>query len=196
MSERALRLVLIAAVVLVAVGAFLLWGPIGLGNGPLNVQIGAVQGSIANGPVAFALPLHNSGGALAVVDGVELIGGTRFPGPRLLGLEVLTNSNCGGAWPARAAGPGFVFVHCGGRYAGPLIGHGFGPDPARIFFGWPAAAEAAAPPPGGCWVMTKVVVHYHVGIRHYAATDSYPISVCRSHAKDANAAYNAVLRAG
>src|SRR5215472_6061458 len=91
-SKRA-RMIRIAAVVLVAVGGFLLWGPVGLGNGPLNVQMAAVQGSTANGPVAFALPLHNSSGALAVVDGVELVGGTRFPGPRLLGLDVLTHSN-------------------------------------------------------------------------------------------------------
>jgi hypothetical protein len=191
-------MILIAAAAVVVVGGFLLWGPVGLGNGPLNVQIGAVQTSTGwgNGPVGFALPLHNSGGALAVVDGVELVGGTRFPGPRLLRLGVLTTSICGGAWPARAAGPGFVFVHCGGRYMGPLIGHAFGPDPARIFSGWPAAAEVAAPRPGGCWVMTKVVVHYHVGIRYYAATDTYPLAVCRSHAKDAHAANNAVLSAG
>src|SRR5215469_6181788 len=81
-SKRA-RMIRIAAVVLVVVGGFLLWGPVGLGNGPLNVQIGAVEGATAwgNGPVAFALPLRNSSGALAVVDGVELVGGTRFPGP-------------------------------------------------------------------------------------------------------------------
>jgi len=65
-----------------------------------------------------------------------------------------------------------------------------------LFFGWPAAAEVAAPRPGGCWVMTKVVVHYHVGIRHYAATDSYPLAVCRSHAKNAHADMSAVLSAG
>jgi len=191
-------MLLIAAAALVVVGGLLLWGPVGLGNGPLNVQIGAAQTSTAwgNSPVGFALPLRNSGGGLAVVDGVELVGGTRFPGPRLLGLGVLTSSNCGGAWPAHAFGRGFVFVHCGGRYAGPLIGHAFGPDPARIFFGWPAAAEVAAPRPRGCWVMTKVVVHYHVGIRYYTATDSYPLAVCRSGAEDVGAANNAVLSAG
>jgi len=26
--------------------------------------------------------------------------------------------------------------------------------------------------------MTRIVVHYHVGIRHYAATDPYQLSVC------------------
>src|SRR5262249_23635072 len=100
-SKRA-RMLLIPALALVLVGGFLLWGPVGLGNGPLNVQMAGLQTSTAwgNGPVGFALPLHNSGGAPAVVDGVELVGGTQFPGPRLLGLGVLTNSNCGGAWPA------------------------------------------------------------------------------------------------
>jgi hypothetical protein len=26
--------------------------------------------------------------------------------------------------------------------------------------------------------MTKIVVHYHVGIRHYSASDPYQLAVC------------------
>ncbi len=192
-SRRGLRLTVATVVVLAAVAAIALWGPIGIGNGPLNVEMGATQGQQSWGsqPAGFPLPLHNSGGAVAIVDSVELIGGTRFPAPRLLRLGVLTSAVCGGAWPARASGRGFVLEHCGGRYVGPLTGHGFGHDPARIFFGFPAAAEVAPPGPGSCWVMTKIVLRYHVGIRHYTATDPYQLAVCRSGAVLTNAAMNA-----
>jgi hypothetical protein len=122
------------------------------------------------------MAIRNSGDARAVIDGLDVIGGTSYPGPRVLGLEVLTAGRCGGAWPARQAGRGFVLVGCGGTDAGPLIGHAVGP--VHAFFGFPAAAEAAAPDPGTCWVMTKIVVHYHVGIRHYSASDPYDLAVC------------------
>ncbi len=182
---------------MVVLGAVAERGPIRIGNGPLNVLMNAAQSAQDWGsqPAGFALPLINSGGAVAVVDGVRLVGGTRFPAPRLLRLGVLTNAVCGGAWPARSAGKGFVLEHCGGRYAGPLIGHAFGRDPARVFFGFPAAAEVAAPRPGGCWVMTNVVLRYHVGIRHYTATAPYQLAICRGGPKITNAALNAAMSA-
>ena len=57
-----------------------------------------------------------------------------------------------------------------------------------------AAAEVAAPRPGTCWVMTKIVVHYHVGIRHYSATDPYQLAVCSDSAQ-VKAAMNAASSA-
>jgi len=75
---------------------------------------------------------------------------------------------------------------CGTDY-GPLIGRAVSHDPG----GLPAAAEVAAPHPGKCWVVTKTVVHYHVGIRHYSATDPYRIAVC-SKAALVNAAMDAM----
>jgi hypothetical protein len=196
-SQRQVRLIVAAVVVLAAVGAIAAWGPIGIGNGPLNIQMGAAQDSWNWGsqPTAFALPLYNSGGAVAVVDRVELVDGTRFPAPHLLNLGVLTSARCGGPWPALPSGLGFIFESCGGPYVGPLIGHGFGRDPARIFFGFPAAAEVAAPRPGNCWVLTKIVIRYHVGIRYYTATDSYQLAVCRGGASLAIAAINAAKSA-
>ncbi len=156
------RVILLAAVGLLAIGAFLLWGPIGLGNGPLSTAIGVSQGTVDSGP-----------------------------GP----VGFLTSGVCGSAWPARSAGRGFVLAGCGGADAGPLIGHAFdGPTPA-IFFGFPAAAEAAAPRPGTCWVMTKIVVHYHVGIRHYSASGAYDLAVCSSDGQ-VNAAMNAADATG
>jgi hypothetical protein len=176
---RKRRVTILVAVGLLAFGAFLLWGPIGLGNGPLRAAIYATQGwaDSGRGPVGFVIPLQNSGDAPAVIDGLDLIGGTSYPGPHVLRLEVLTAGRCGAAWPARPAGRGFALVSCGGADAGPLIGHAFGrTHPAR--FGFPAAAEVTAPRPGRCWVVTRILVHYHVGIRHYSASDPYQLAVC------------------
>jgi hypothetical protein len=116
------------------------------------------------------------------VDGLDLIGGTSYPGPRVLGLEALTPGACTGDWPVRQAGRGFVLVGCGGTDAGPLAGHAVGPT-HPVSLGFPAAAEVAAPRPGTCWVMTKVVVHYHVGIRHYSATGASGLAVCAGSAQ-------------
>ena len=173
------RLVIVAAVGLVAVGALLLWGPIGLGNGPLTAADGSSVSwpDSGGGPVGFVIAFRNPGDAPAVVDSVELIGGTRYAAPRLLRLEVLTAGRCGGPWPARQAGRGFTLVGCGGTAVGPLLGSAVGGH-HTAFFGFPAAAEVAAPGPGTCWVMTKMVTHYHVGIRHYSASDRRVLVVC------------------
>ena len=183
-----------AAGVIVVVGSFLQWGPIGLGSGPLALEENDTTGAIAQsqGPLGISLALYNSGHGLAVIDDIKLVGGTRYAGPRAVRFAVLTTALCGGAWPARVDGNGFG-MGCGGRYHGALIGRGIGftftqhvPPP------FPAAAEVTGPPPGGCWVMTKVVIHYHVGIRNYAATDQYELAVC---AKDASAQVNAAMKA-
>lgn len=93
----------------------------------------------------------------------------------------MTSGDCGGIWPTQPIVRGFVLVGCGGTSAGALVGHAFGRTPA---FGVPAAIEVAAPRRGTCWVVTKIVVHYHVGIRHYSASDpSYQLVVCASSAQ-------------
>jgi hypothetical protein len=180
-----------------AVGAFLLWGPIGVGNGPLNAGLGATQGWGDSGrrPVEFVIPIQNSGQARAVIDGVDLVGGTRYADPHVLALEVLTSGRCGGAWPARKTVRGFVLSGCGGAYSGQLIGRAVRPTRTN-FYGFPAAAEVAAPDPGTCWVMTKIVVHYHVGLRHYSASDPYQLAVCANAAQVNSAMAAAETAAG
>jgi hypothetical protein len=182
-------------VALPAVGAFLLWGPIGIGNGPLSMGAWDTSSWADTGlsPIGTIIPVNNSGHAPAVIDAVQLVGNTRYPAPRLIApLELLTSGKCGGAWPARSAGHGFVLAGCGGTDHGPVIGHAFGPTPA-VGFGYPAAAELAAPK-AGCWVLTAVVVHYHVGIRHYVVTDPDGLVVCTGSAA-INAATNAAIAA-
>jgi hypothetical protein len=173
------RLIIIAAAGMLLVGAFLQWGPIGLGNGPLSGAMYAVIGAPDSGrvPVGFMIGMHNSGQAPAVIDRIELVGGRSYPAPRLLAVAVLTSGHCGGPWPARQTKRGFVLAGCGGKDSGSLIGHPIGPTRPQLF-GFPAAAEVTAPPPGGCWVITEIMVHCHVGIRHYSATDPYHIVAC------------------
>lgn len=188
--RRKRRVIILAAAGLLAAGAFLLWGPIGLGNGPLSTGLGYGTGAVhAGSPVGLVIPIYNSGDSSAVVDGLDLISGTSYPAPHVLGLEVLTSGACIGTWPVRQAGRGFVLVGCGGADAGPLVGHAVGPT-HPVSPGFPAAAELAAPRPGTCWVMTKVVVHYHVGIRHYSATGASDLAVCANSAQ-VNAAMKA-----
>jgi hypothetical protein len=181
--RRKRRVMILAAAGLLATGAFLLWGPVGLGNGPLSTAVGYGSGAVyAGGPVGFVIPIYNSGDSPAVVDGLDLISGTSYPGPHVLGLEVLTSGACLGTWSARQAAGGFALVGCGGTDAGPLVGHAVGPT-HPVSPGFPAAAEIAAPRPGTCWVVTKVVVHYHVGIRHYSATGPSGLAVCAGSAQ-------------
>jgi hypothetical protein len=160
---------------LIIIGAVVTWGPIGLGNGPLSVVVHGAEGWTDAGqtPAGFIIPIFNSGHGQAVIDAVTIVGGTSYAGPRELGLDVLSADNCAGAESARPDGRAFVLLGCGGRDQGALAGYALG---ATRFV--PAAAEAAAPRPGTCRVLTKIVVRYHVGIRHYAATEPYALAVC------------------
>ena len=193
--RRSRRNPVLAVMTVLVIGAFLFWGPVGLGNGPLTAAEGATTGGTdpAGRLVGFVIPFRNPEGAPAVVARLALIGGTRYAAPRLLRLEVLTSGPCGGASPARQAGQGFVLAGCGGTDAGPLIGQAVGT--VHAFFGFPAAAEVTAPAPGSCWVVTKIVVRYHVGIRHYSASYPYQLAEC-ANAGQVNAAMKDADAAG
>jgi hypothetical protein len=169
------RVVVPVSAALIIVGAVLAWGPVGLGNGPLSVTVHGAEGWTDAGqtPAGFIIPIVNSGPGRAVIDAVSIVGGTSFPAPRELAVDVLSADNCAGAESARPDGRAFVLLGCGGRDQGALAGYGIG---ATRFV--PAAAEAAAPRPGTCWVMTKIVIRYQAGIRHYAATEPYALAVC------------------
>lgn len=145
------------------------------------------------GPVGTILPVYNTAHSAAIIDSVQLIGHTRYPSPRVIRLAVLASATCGGVWPARSELHGFVMVGCGGRYLGPLIGRAVGPITQKISPGFPAAAELSGPGPGTCWVTTEVVVHYHIGIRYWSATDPFQLAVCAKGSPQAtvNAAMSA-----
>jgi hypothetical protein len=178
------RLIMIAGVGMLLVGAFLQWGPIGLGNGPVTAAPFETGGGVDSSrvPVGFIISIRNSGQTPAVIDGIEIIGGTVYPAPRLLSLAVVTSGQCGGIWPTRQTARGFVLAGCGGKDSGSLIGRAIGPTRPNSYHGLPAAAKVAAPHPGTCWVVTKIVVRYHIGIRHYSATSPYELAVCTHEA--------------
>lgn len=195
--ERRRRVIIpvIAALIAVGVliGAFLMFGQIGLGNGPLSVLNGGgvtFMSGAGPGPVAITVLVGNSNRDRPVIDAVELIGGTGYAAPRVLGLNVeIEQPQCASVGQALLDGHGFVSDGCGNHDRGPLIGRSIGAH-SQGFLG---AAEIAAPRPGTCWVMTKVVIRYHVGYRHYAATDPYRLTVCAKGTPSAqfNAAVNA-----
>ncbi|HXB46770.1 MAG TPA: hypothetical protein VNW50_03335, partial [Streptosporangiaceae bacterium] len=66
---------------------------------------------------------------------------------------------------------------CPGTALGPLIGRSFGSGHV-LSVDRTAAAEIPAPPPGTCSVTTKIVVHYHIGIRHFSASGQFDEAVC------------------
>jgi hypothetical protein len=178
---------------ILAVGAFLLWGPIGLGNGPVNAGIGATEGGtdLAGGPMGFVIPIRNSGHAAAVIDGVDLINETDYAAPHLLALRVGTSEQCAGAWPTHQRPRGWSMPGICGADIGSLIGRAVSPNSG----GFTATAAVGAPHPRTCWVITKIVVHYHVGIRYYSATDPYELAVC-SDADLVSSAMDAIAAAG
>jgi hypothetical protein len=196
--NRGRRLVIPAVVVLLAVGAFLLWGPVGLGNGPLSATMGGATGwtDAAGSPALVPLPIYYSGHREAVIDGVQLIGSTRFLVPHVRALEVLaTSGTCAGPGPARRTTRGFAEAGCPGTALGPLIGRSFGSGDV-LSVDRTAAAEIPAPPPGTCWVTTKIVVHYHIGIRHFSASGQFDEAVCTTRdAKFTQTAMDAAVAA-
>lgn len=78
--QRSRRVLAVVAAGLIAVAALLLWGPVGFGNGPLTAAEGSTVGGSdpGGGPVGFVIPFRNPGDAPAVVDGLDLIGGSRY----------------------------------------------------------------------------------------------------------------------
>jgi hypothetical protein len=154
---------------LLLVGAFLIWGPIGLGNGPLGVpSMGGRIGLAATQPTAYIATLVNTGGSAAVIDGVAVTTAAGYPQPRVLTVRVarhsdygcvytLMSSLAGCARPPFAAATGFATP----PHANTMPGKRGGPA---------LVIEIAAPPAARCAVLTGIVLRYHVGVRHYTAT--------------------------
>lgn len=175
----------IAAAVL-AVLAFLIWGPIGFGSGPLTVY--APSGGQTLGPanrdwgLFIGIEAGNSG---AVVDAVTVTGGNGYPGPRVLSAWTISADpgSCGGTWPW--SGPDNLFSACARGRLHPLIGQALpGNNPGVdmvLKIGLPADTS-------GCWVATSLIVHYHVGIRHYTVTSRGSFSACKTHSAEDRAA--------
>jgi hypothetical protein len=178
--NRRKRIIIPVVIALLAIGAFLQWGPVGLGNGPL--VMGGDGGSTMSQPrpVPFADLILYSGSGGATIDGIALVNHTTYPTPRLVATElVLANMTQCTFGPAGKAAQGFGVAGCGGsRYVSPLIGRQLAAQPATSVMSYAAGLEMSPPKSGGCWVLTGLVVHYHIGIRHYSATEALSTVVC------------------
>jgi hypothetical protein len=150
------RWLALAVIASLAAAAFVAWGPIGLGSGPLAVSApggGQILG-LRNQAWGIMVPIE-AGGSRAVIDRVTVAGGDGYGGPRVLSiLEVAGRpGQCGGTFPWN--GPESILNTC-------------------------------APPVSGssCWTLTAVAVHYHVGIRHYTVTSAADFAACKTAAQE------------
>lgn len=169
---------------LAAAGAFLIWGPIGFGDGPLSLAQGGSVGNLVSGRslLAIFMPARNTGNGAATIDSVRLTGATGYPVPQVITLH-LTGAGpngvglCGGSWPVRATQPRLqVADGCPARDLGPLPGRSIGPSDTQIS----VVAVVRPPVRGGCWAVSAVVVRYHVGIKHWTATSPAEFAACAS----------------
>jgi hypothetical protein len=154
---------------LVLVGAFLYFGPIGLGNGPLGLpSMDGRIGWFTTQPTDYVATLVNAGGSTAMIDRVTVASADGYAPVRILSVRVASHSQfgciyampsglSGCARPPFMAAAGFAVV----PHANTKPGNRGGPA---------LVVEIAGPPAGRCVALTAIVVHYHIGIRHYTAT--------------------------
>ena len=171
---------------LAAAGAFLLWGPIGFGDGPLSLDVGSDQGNLVSGRTLLAIfmPVRNTGHGAATVDSVRLTGAAGYPVPQVITLH-LTGAGpdgvglCGGSWPVRATRPRLQIASgCPARDLGLLFSRPIGYSAIHSQFS--AVAVVRPPGAGRCWAVAEVVLRYHVGIRHWTATYTGVFAACAS----------------
>jgi hypothetical protein len=170
--QRRRRVVIPVIAALLAVGAFLFWGPIGLGNGPLGVpagfgDFGQVQASTQ--PTAYVATLVNAGGSTAVIDNVTVTSAQGYSPVRVLSVRVARHSMYG----CVDNGPASNLAACARPPFAPAAGFAVGPHVNSVVGsrnGPALVIEMARPSATQCVVLTAIVVRYHVGIRHYTAT--------------------------
>jgi len=173
---------------LLAFGVFLAWGPIGVGPGPIGngTESDSTSGPVPRiQPAMFVTPIY-AGKSGAVVDGIKVLSDGSYPAPRVISIRGDGDQVCGGVWPLTGVQSFYNSCDAGGRV--PLIGRTVPvsstvdvPTLGRIDYpGIGVAIETAPPGKAGCWLVTSVVIHYHVGIRHYTATHGMNLTECSS----------------
>jgi hypothetical protein len=189
--RRGRRILVPVIAVLAVAGAFAAWGPIGIGPGPIGnwPAVGTMTGVVPRTqPVVFVDPV-GAGNSGAVIDGIALVSNGSYPAPRVTSIRGDGDQGCAGAWPL--TGPEGFSSSCSAGGLVPLLGRRVpvnsrvnGPILGSVDYpGIGAAIEVAPPGPAGCWTVTAVVVHYHVGIRHYTAAHVINLTGCWSKTK-------------
>jgi hypothetical protein len=167
------------AVAVAVAGAFLTWGPIGLGNGPLWLPAGSggdfswTEPQIE--PVVYVIPIGNAGHGAAIIDSVSVTGSPRLAQSilrqALIGHMAGFDCTTLGAFGGRTSALSGCVQPILKSAAGALIPVGAYPARRVGRKGEPALVlKLAGPSPGRCWDITSVVIRYHIGIRHYVGT--------------------------
>jgi hypothetical protein len=174
------RVIASVTAALLAIGAFLAYGPIGLGPGPIGNETvaGGVAGPVPRTQPAVFVTDIDAGASGAVIDSIQVRSDGRYPAPKVIGMTGDGYLGCAGARPLSGRQSFASDCDAGGRIR--LFGR---PLPRVDLEGYPgvgAAIETAPPGPAGCWQVTAVVIHYHVGIRHYTASDEVGVIGCSS----------------
>jgi hypothetical protein len=132
----------------------------------------------------------DAGHSGAVIDSIAVFSTGSYPVPRIISVRADGDQLCGGMWPL--TGPqNFYNAGCAAGGLFPLFGR---PVPASssvdptdfggvVYPGIGAAIETAPPGRAGCWLVTAIVIHYHVGIRHYTAVQDINLTGCWSKAQ-------------
>jgi hypothetical protein len=179
------RWIAAVAIASLAAAAFLIWGPIGLGSGPLTVDApsGGQMLGLQDQAWGMMVPVQ-AGNSGAVIDQVSVVGGAGYSGPHVLSILEVSDrpGQCGGTFPW--VGPESILSTCavGGLHrliGSPLPGDNPGVDMV-IKVGPPAGAS-------GCWTATAIAVHYHVGIRHYTVTSAANFAACKTATEEHSA---------
>ncbi|HUZ25673.1 MAG TPA: hypothetical protein VMV07_18095 [Streptosporangiaceae bacterium] len=187
MTKRFWGAIGVVAALIVAAGAFLAWGPLGIGAGPLAVAFVASSGTVPQSrPSVLLVPIETGAATPAVIDSVRISGGQGYPAPRLLSVVGDPDQACSGIWWPLTGENSFA-QRCAKGGTVPLVGrvipvghltlaaHGRRPAATRTI---DVSIEVAAPGSAGCWNVTEVVVRYHVGSRHYTTTADEALSGC------------------
>jgi hypothetical protein len=188
LSPRTRQIVGSGVAGLAMLGAFLYWGPVPIGAGPLHINWTIDSEAVVSGtdPSAISVPL-DAGSSGAVVDGVAIATTRRYPAPAILAVHS-NRDTYGCLGPVPLTGPDNYYTFCaygGATTIGPLIGQ---PIPVSSTVQAPRSIQTQpgigamivlAPPQGTpCWTITSVAVYYHVGLKHYTATARINLAAC------------------
>lgn len=182
----------VAALILLAAGAFVAWGPVGVGDGPLSVAFVSSTGTVPqSAPTMVLIPVQTAAGTRAVIDAVGITGGNGSPPPELLEVVGDRSQACSGIWYPLTGSGGFR-QRCAPDGTVPLLGHVVPVQTAALLTadspgtaptrGINVGIEVSPPGSSGCWAIGKVAVHYHVGGRHYTAVAQESLTGCNAAA--------------
>ena len=168
-----------AAAVIVAGAGFLAFGPVGMGPGPLSVGFVSSSGIVPpDDSTMIVIPVGAAASATAVIDAVGIRGGGGYHAPREIRVVGVPGRSCRGIWfPVHDATQGFAAA-CAPGGTVPLLHRAVPRHPAAATID--IGIEVGPPGKAGCWGVSRVSVHYHVGHRHYVNAASESLSGCKS----------------